>query len=140
MFESIQEAISANQAEAATYSAGVQVWMKVMAFSFVVGAVFAPWKQGARWILAALVVNIAGLILIRAAVPGLSREVIGTGIHLSFWTLVLFMVWGPLARERRQPDFAGWTGRAYAVWLVFASLLMAVSLALDARTALSWIF
>ena len=65
--------MAANQAEAATYSQGVRIWMGIMSVAFLSSVIFAPWKAGARWILAATVVNILGLIFIKTWFPGLSR-------------------------------------------------------------------
>jgi len=86
-----------------------------------------------------LIVNVAGLILIRALFPVLSREEIGTGVHLVFWSFALFMIWRPQVRERREVESAGRLGRLYVAWLVFVSLIMLASLVLDLRTAVSWI-
>jgi len=139
LIEMLREAIAANQAEAATYSNGVQVWMKIMALSFLSSVFFVVWKSGARWILAALIVNVTGLILIRALYPDLSRTAIGTGVHLIFWSLALLMIWRPGARSRREAEFSGATGRIYLVWLIVVSAIMSTSLILDATMAISWI-
>lgn len=139
MIDLIRETMTANQAEAAHYPQAVQIWMRVMAVAFLSSAVFAPWKQGARWILAGMVINIAGLIIVKMINPDLSRYVIGTTVHLIFWTLALYLVWRPQARARRQADFQGGFGRVYQVWLVAASVIMAASLVLDARSAISWV-
>ena len=53
MLDLIREAMAANQADAATYSQGVRIWMAVMSIAFLSSVIFAPWKAGARWILAA---------------------------------------------------------------------------------------
>ncbi len=138
MLELIREAVAANQAEAATYSQGVRTWMAVMSIAFLSSVIFAPWKTGARWILAATLVNILGLILIKAFFPELSRTMIGTSVHLIFWTPILWMIWRPSAATRRIADFQGHTGLIYRVWLLAASAIMATSLVLDARTAIGW--
>ena len=90
MLDLIREAMAANQADAATYSQGVRIWMAVMSIAFLSSVIFAPWKAGARWILAATLVNILGLILIKAFFPAFSRTMIGTSVHLIFWTPVLW--------------------------------------------------
>lgn len=139
MLDFVREAVAANQADAAAYSEGVRLWMAVMAASFLSSIVFVFWKAGARWILLAALVNIAGLILLRVAFPDLDRTVIGTLLHLVFWTPAVYLVWRPAMRARRQLDFAGAWGALHRVWLVAASLVMATSLLLDARTAVSWL-
>ncbi len=139
MLELIREAMAANQAEAKIYSQAVRTWMGIMSVAFLTSVVFAPWKAGARWILMAMLINIAGLVFVKAAMPELSRTTIGTMVHLLFWTPALFMIWRLGARETRISDFSGSTGRLYQVWLVIASLIMATSLVLDARTAIGWL-
>ena len=137
--DTIREAVAALQQETATYSPGVRIWMNIMMGMFLSSLLFVPKKPGARWILAAALVNIAGLILIKAALPDLSRTTIGTGVHLVFWTFALAMIWRPSLRAaRREAAPTAWH-RTYRVWLVAASLILSVSLILDARTALGWI-
>lgn len=139
MLELIREAMASNQAEAGTYSQAVRTWMGIMSVAFLTSVVFAPWKAGARWILIAMLINIAGLVFVKVAMPELTRTTIGTTVHLLFWTPALFMIWRPSARDTRIRDFSGGTGRLYQVWLVLASVIMATSLVLDARTAIGWI-
>ena len=138
MLELIREAMAANQAEAATYSQGVRIWMGIMSIAFLSSVIFAPWKVGARWILAAAVVNILGLIFIKALFPDLGRTAIGTSVHLVFWTPVLWLIWRAGAATHRRADFQGLFGSVYQIWLIAASAIMATSLALDARTAFGW--
>jgi hypothetical protein len=83
-------------------------------------------------------VNILGLILIKAFFPAFSRTMIGTSVHLIFWTPVLWMIWRPSAATRRISDFEGRSGLIYRVWFLAASAIMATSLVLDARTAIGW--
>lgn len=139
MLELIREAMAANQAEAATYSQGVRIWMGIMSIAFLSSVIFTPWKVGARWILAATVVNILGLIFIKVLVPDLDRTTIGTSVHLLFWTPVLWLIWRPGIATRRVMDFQGLFGAVYRIWLIAASAIMATSLVLDARTAIGWI-
>jgi len=136
--DAIREAIAALQQETATYSDGVHTWMNIMMVMFLSSLAFLP-KKGARWILAAALVNGAGLILIKTLAPHLSRETIGTAVHLTFWTLALAMIWRPALRRARRAAPRTMYHRLYSVWLVAASLVMAVSLLLDARTALGWL-
>lgn len=135
MFEAVSEAVSALQAEAAQYPEGVRIWMRALFLSLFASLIFAPRKSGARWILAAMLVNIIGLIAMKATFPDLSRTAIGTSIHLLFWPLALFMIWRPAARERRRVETQSAFGAAYLIWLLLVSAMMTASLALDARTA-----
>lgn len=139
MLDAVREAIAANQLEAAGYPKGVQVWMMVMGIAFLSAIVFAPWKQGARWILFAAVINIAGLIFVKTAWPDLSRTEIGTGLHFIFWVPVLFMVWRPSARMIRNTGQADPINAVYKFWLAGVSAIMAFSLVLDARKAIGWL-
>ena len=140
MLEAMRDAVAALQTEAASYPEGVRLWMRALFLSLILSVLFAPWKSGARWILAAMLVNMVGLVILKAAFSGLSRTEIGTAIHLLFWPIALFMVWRPGARPRRSADAQGAFGTAYLIWLILVSALMTVSLTLDARTALGWIF
>jgi hypothetical protein len=139
MLDLIRQAMAANQAEAATYSQGVRIWMGIMSAAFLSSVIFAPWKAGARWIFAATLVNVLGLILIKAFFPELSRMMIGTSVHLVFWTPFLWMIWRPDAATHRIADFQGRFGTVYRFWLIAASAIMAISLVLDAITAIGWI-
>ena len=136
MLELLRDAITANQAEAATYPEGVILWMRVMAMAYLSSVAFVIWKSGARWVLFALVVNVVSLVMVRAAFPDFTRHAIGTGTHLVFWSLALFMVWRPGVKERREDDFKGPIGALYRVWLIMVSLIMATSLLLDAWSVL----
>lgn len=138
--EIFQTSWNALQAEAANYPWSVQLWMRAMAVSFATGVVFAPWKYGARWIVAALAVNIIGLIVVKAAFPELSRTEIGTMIHLIFWSFALVMVWKRDAWNALKAQPVSTFNRIYVIWLVWASAVMAVSLVLDAITATRILF
>ena len=52
MLDLVTEAVTALQAETSTYPQNVQIWMKLMAVSFLVSIVFVYSRVGARWILA----------------------------------------------------------------------------------------
>jgi hypothetical protein len=134
MLDLITNAVTALQAETASYPHAVQVWMKVMGFSFLASLVFVHSKNGARWIFAALVLNIVGLVIGKVAFPDESRTVIGTVVHLLFWPAILWAVWRSarqLSFSRHQNSTFDWI---YIVWLGWASLLMSISLVFDIRT------
>ena len=59
MLEIFTETVAGLQSEAAAYPAAIQIWMRVMGFSFLFSIVFVRSRLVARWILIALVVNIA---------------------------------------------------------------------------------
>jgi len=86
-------AVAALQEETASYPGYVQVWMKVMGMSFLFSIMFLYSRTGARWIFAALVLNILGLVLGKIDFPDESRTVIGTIVHLVFWPAILWAVW-----------------------------------------------
>ena len=93
MLELFTEAVTALQSETASYPDNVQIWMKLMGMSFLASVFFVYSKAGARWILLALVCNILGLIIGKVVFPDASRTVIGTCVHLLFWTPILWAVW-----------------------------------------------
>ena len=140
MLELIKEAITTLQAETATYPQGVQVWMKLMAGSFLASIVFVRSRPGSRWVLAALILNILGLIVGKILFPDASRTAIGTVVHIMFWPAMLWAVWrsvGQLSFSRASNKAIDW---AYIVWLAWASLLLLVSLFFDFRTFISMWF
>jgi len=133
----IVEAFLSLQGETTHYPQAVQVWMRVMALSFLASLLFVYPKPAARWILLALVLNIVGLIVGRLLFPEASRTVIGTCVHLMFWPAILIVIW-------RRPPILDWPlssyfEKVYIIWISWASLLMAISILLDARTFLSLI-
>ena len=134
--DGLREAVEALQSEAGSYPFAVRVWMRTMAISFFSGAVFMPWKSGARWVVSFMVVTAAGLIFGKVFFPGLSREAIGASIHLALWPILLFVLWRPSSRrERREPAERRFDD-VYHAWLVWVSVLMTISLVLDARAVL----
>lgn len=114
--------------------------MKVMGVSFLASVIFIRSRVGARWIFAALALNLIGLVVGKMAFPDASRTVIGTCVHLLFWPAILWAVW----RSPRQLPLSRHQNRAvdwiYIAWLVWASLLMFISLVFDIRTLVSWWF
>lgn len=138
MLDTIRETMAALRLEAGGYSEGVQIWMKVMSVAFLSAVIFAPWKAGARWILLAMVINIAGLIILKSIDPTLTRSAIGTSIHLAFWTIAIWAIWRPAARAVRRADQGSVFNRVYSIWLIVASAIMVASIILDARTFIGW--
>ena len=133
MFEPILEAITQLQLEASSYPSGVQIWMKVMAVSFLGSLLFVYSKKGARWILAAFVINVVGLIVVKTIFNDLTRTDIGTYIHLIFWTPILFLVWKSKSRPTLSKGTSSIANLSYLAWISWASLLMLISIVLDAR-------
>ncbi len=137
MLDLISESIIDLQAETASYPQHVQIWMKLMGVSFLASIAFVYSRAGARWILAALLLNIIGLLVGKMAFPDESRTVLGTYVHILFWPPILWAVWRSvrglsLSREANSPF--DWI---YVVWLAWASLLMSISLFFDFRTLIS---
>jgi hypothetical protein len=136
MLELFQEAVTALQNEPATYPQRVQVWMKLMGGSFLASIIFVYSKPTARWILAALILNILGLVIGKVTFTDTSRTVIGTYVHVLFWTPILWTVWRSaknLSLSQKDNNLFDWI---FIVWLAWASLLMLISLAFDFRQLL----
>ena len=130
----ITEAVTALQAETSSYSGNVQIWMKVMGASFVASIVFVYSKTGARWILAALILNILGLVIGKIIFPEYSRTVIGTYVHILFWPALLWAAGRsivPLILSQKVNALFDWI---YIVWLSWACLLLCISLVFDFRS------
>ena len=109
-----------------------------MGVSFLFSIVFLYSKPGARWIFAALVLNILGLILGKIAFPDVSRTVIGTIVHLVFWPAILWAVWRPSRHLLFPQEGTSLFNGIYIVWLAWASVLMSISLFFDLRTLISF--
>lgn len=135
--DGLPEVVEMLQAEAASYPYAVRIWMRVMAVSFFFGVVFTPWRSGARWVVGAMALTAAGLIVGKALLPEISRELIGTVLHLSLWPILLFVVWRPPARRERRETLKKRFDGVYQVWLVWVSTLIIVSLILDVRNVLA---
>ncbi len=140
MLDLITNAVTALQSETASYPQAVQIWMKVMGVSFLASVVFMRSRAGARWIFAALALNLIGLVVGKIAFPDASRTAIGTYVHLLFWPAILWAVWVSARRlslAREQNRAVDWI---YIAWLGWASLLMSISLVFDVRTLVSFWF
>jgi len=137
MLDLARESITALQGETASYPQAVQIWMKVMGGSFLASVLFLYSRIGARWILAALLLNLLGLLIGKMAFPDESRTVLGTYVHILFWPAILWAIWrsaGDLSLSRKENSFFD---RVYIIWLAWASLLMSISLFFDFRTVIS---
>ena len=140
MLDLVGEAVTALQEETTTYPQNVQIWMKLMGLSFLVSIVFVHSRVGARWVLAALLLNMLGLVVGKMAFPDESRTVIGTYVHILFWPAILWAVSRSvqqLSFSREANSLFDWV---YIVWLAWASILMSISLVFDFRTLIfMWI-
>ena len=133
MLDVLNNAFLALQAESSSYPEPVRIWMRVLAISFIVSVVFIRSQSGARWILAAFLINVTGLITGKVMFPDLSRTLMGTSIHIIFWPIALWAVWRPAARPSMNlPE--GVFDRFYVAWILWISILISISLVLDART------
>lgn len=139
MIELVAEAISQLQNEASSYPPGVQIWMRIMAVSFLLSIVFVYAKVGARWILTAFVLNIIGLIAGKILLPEFSRSEIGTYVHLLFWPLMLWMIWKPSSRPSITLNAKSVFDSSYLIWLIWASVIMSISLLLDFKSFLGFL-
>jgi hypothetical protein len=134
MIEIIADAVTALQAEVKGYPEGVQIWMKVMAVTFLTSIFFVYKHTGARWFLLAFVINIIGLIAGKILFPDATRTIIGSFVHVFFWTPILWAVWRPTSWRSLASTRNNKLNWLYLVWLCGASLVMAISLAFDFRT------
>ena len=130
MQDIIREAITALQSEAAGYSPGVRLWMRIMALSFLSGIVFFFHKAPARGIVLATLLTILGLIISKALFPDVSRSLSGSLIHMALWIPLLLWIWQSKARSQWGAD-TGIFNRIYFIWLCWVSVLMALSLIMD---------
>jgi|JI10StandDraft_1071094.scaffolds.fasta_scaffold33989_2 hypothetical protein len=124
---SVTEALLQLQVEAAQYPDAVRTWMMVMAASFFAGVLFTPWYHGARWVVVIMLATAAGLVVAKMFLPEVSRADSGTFIHLALWPFALLSLW--ICRPAAGPALRT---RVYVAWSLWVSLLMLVSLAMDA--------
>ena len=138
MMDALREAMTALSSEAAEYSDGVRVWMKIMMVSFFSGLAFTPWRREARWIVGIMAVTALCLIIFKALLPDVPRAVIGSVVHLVLWPVALVIAWAPGARaNRKTSDSESVWGRLFLSWLLWVSLLIGLSLLMDVREVAS---
>ncbi len=138
MMDALREAMTALSSEAAEYSNGVRVWMKIMMISFFSGLAFTPWRREARWIVGIMAVTALCLIIFKALLPDVPRAVIGSVVHLVLWPVALVIAWAPGARAKRKTsDSESVWGRLFFFWLLWVSLLIGLSLLMDVREVAS---
>jgi predicted PurR-regulated permease PerM len=114
--------------------------MRVMAVSFFAGLLFAPWRREGLWVFLMALATLLLLILCKLVDPSLTRSLAGSVIHLVLWPIILWLLWYPGARERRrsQPSSGVWP-TLFQGWLAWVTLLIAISLVLDARYLLQYL-
>ncbi|MDE0952162.1 MAG: hypothetical protein OSA45_12900 [Halioglobus sp.] len=132
------DAMNALQAEAATYSQGLQVWMRIMAVSYFAGIVFVPWRREALWIVLMAAFTFVLLVIGKMLEPTLTRVFLGSVVHLILWPWILLLLWSPAARiQRRADDSQGLWRYVFPAWLVWVTALIVISLVFDAKYLLS---
>lgn len=132
------DAMNALQAEAATYSQGVQVWMRIMAVSYFAGIVFVPWRREALWIVLMAAFTFVLLVIGKMLEPTLTRVFLGSVVHLILWPWILLLLWSPAARiQRRADDSQGLWRYVFPAWLIWVTALIVISLVFDAKYLLS---
>lgn len=131
MFELFKEAFPALQSEAATYSDGVRIWMRVMGLSFLSGLIFVGISRRALWIVAMALVTLASLILAKVFMPDIPRGTVGAITHLATWPIALGGLWWSGARVNHTPAILA---RVYPFWKIWVSFLIGFSLVMDARS------
>jgi hypothetical protein len=134
MLDLVREAVTALQEETSTYPQNVQIWMKLMGLSFLASIVFVYSKVGARWVLAALLLNVLGLVIGKMVFPDESRTVIGTYVHILFWPAILWAVVRSFKQLSLSRETNSLFDRVYIAWLAWASIVMSISLVFDFRT------
>ena len=130
--------MNALQAEAGSYSDGVRIWMRIMAVSFFAGVLFAPWRREALWVVLMAVATFALLVIGKSLDPALSRSLLGSVVHLILWPAILWMIWSPGARGRREDHSQqSYWRHVFMGWLIWVTVLVLISLVLDAKFLIS---
>lgn len=112
----------------AALPAGVKLWL-LWLFSLQLGALPFLKQVEARWVLAALLANIAAMMLL--------QRFYGGGHHMSlphvlFWTPLLMLLWRRRSAIRQA-------GQPYLGWCAILSLSIAASLSIDVTNLLRWL-
>lgn len=131
--EHIADIYAALKADASGLSLGVQIWMKSIALSMLLGLVVAFVDRRALWIVLAMGLTILSLFVVKGLWPDIPRGQIGTWAHLVFWPIGLVGLW----RGGRRDAVRGWGERIARGWAYWVSGLMTISLVLDAMNAVS---
>ena len=138
MFDFIKEALPALQTDTAEYSTGVQIWIRVMAASFFGGIIFVGVSRRSLWIVGMALVTLSSLIVGKLLLPAFSRGDIGTVVHLVVWPVAVLLLWWPRAKSSAvHPSVMV---RLFGYWKYWVTFLIAVSLMLDFKTLIGWIW
>ena len=78
MFDFFQQTFGALKADAAGLSLGVQIWMKGIALSMLLGFVMAIFDRRALWIGMGMLMIIVSLFVVKGIWPDVPRGQIGT--------------------------------------------------------------
>jgi len=111
----------------------VQIWMKVMSGSFFLGLPLAAINRRALWIFAVAILTAATLIAVKALYPSLPRSEIGALVHLVLWPVGLALLWRGGVKATVARTRPGMWRPVFALWAVWVSAMMVLSLVLDAR-------
>lgn len=107
--------------------AGVKVWL-LWLFLLQLGTLAFLRKTGARWVLIALVANMASMIALQKLHGGGPHMSIP---HLVFWTPLVAYLFAKFSAIRKQ-------GNAYTAWVTLLIGSITASLILDFRNLLIW--
>ena len=132
MLELISQTYTALKGDAAGLSLGIQIWMKGIALSMLLGFVMAVFDRRALWIGMAMVMIIVSLFIVKGVWPDVPRGQIGTWAHLVFWPPALVGLWWGQTRNADRT-----TGqKTFVIWKYWVSLVMVISLFLDMINAI----
>ncbi|MBT5625948.1 MAG: hypothetical protein HOJ76_10170 [Proteobacteria bacterium] len=77
MFELFKDAFPALQSDAAAYSDGVRIWMRIMGLSFLSGIIFIGISRRSLWIVAMALLTMLSLVFGKVFFPEISRSTFG---------------------------------------------------------------
>ncbi len=126
-YESLDAALSAQQAYVADLPQWVRMWMGWMEFTFLSSLWFLLARVEARWVLATAVATVFGSLLV-GYLFGWSD--LWGAVHLVLWTPLVAWLW------RRRPSLAGRSG--FAVWVHLLMATIITSLAFDIVDLTRW--
>ena len=114
MFELFKDAFPALQSDAAAYSDGVRIWMRIMGLSFLSGIIFIGISRRSLWIVAMALLTMLSLVFGKVFFPEISRSTFGAVTHIVLWPVTLYLLWRPGAVVNRAGSILAIPGRALA--------------------------
>ena len=122
------------QGEIALLPAPVLAWMWAMRIVFGFSLVFLP-RRGAAAVLAVMIATALARFYFKGLYPDIPAPLIGAQCHIVLWAPLLgFLLYAMRGQRARRTTFMD---KAYAVWYLLVTAVLAISLVFDVREILT---